>query len=67
MSDVNVDIYLPRLQLNEEERFVKAGDVVITRDRYDPEVLILDVGGDVGELFFRVSDFGSAMRMLEWH
>lgn len=65
-DELNVDIYVPRFSWDKElEQYNREGvETVITRDREDPDVLIFDVGGDVGELYFRVADIVRAARYL---
>jgi hypothetical protein len=68
MEDLTVDIHLPQYRLDGEEvAFVKDKDVILTRDLEDPEILIMDLGKDLGEVYFKVTDLAYAMRLLEWH
>ena len=68
MEDLAVDIHLPQYRLDGEEVvFVKDKDVILTRDLEDPSILIVDLGKEAGEVYFKVADLAYAMRLLEWH
>lgn len=64
-DDVGMEIFFPRYEWDREnDKFHKLPDVVVTRDREDPSMIILDLGGDIGEVFFKVNDLIKAVRIL---
>lgn len=66
MAKVAADVYVPRYTLNIESfEFERGKDVVVTADREDESIVILDFGGDIGEVYFKRAQLERALRVLE--
>lgn len=64
-DDVGFDIYMPMYKWDDDvEQFVKNREVVLTRDRTEPQMIIADLGGDIGEVYFKVGDLLKTVRIL---
>ena len=67
-NEVGFEIFVPTYVWDvEEERYIKQREAVVTRDRLSPDMLILDLGGDIKEIYFKEADFLKAARMVEYN
>jgi hypothetical protein len=66
MAKVATDVYIPRYKINGDTVEFESGmDVVATVDREDDSIVILDFGGDIGEVYFKRAQLERALRVLE--
>jgi len=66
MERVAVDVYVPRYTLDLETfKFESGKDVTVTLDREDEEIVILDFGGDIGEVYFNRDQLAHALSILQ--
>lgn len=66
MAKVAADVYIPRYKLNSDTvEFESGRDVVATVDREDGSIIILDFGGEIGEVYFKRAQLERALRVLD--
>lgn len=64
--DIHAEFSVPVYRWNEEaNEYEVDGDVVITRDREVNDMIIVDFGGDVGEVYIKGWDLFSVAQALE--
>ncbi len=67
MERVAVDVYVPRFTLDLDTfKFESGKDVTVTLDREDDEIVILDFGGDIGEVYFNRDQLAHALTILNY-
>jgi hypothetical protein len=64
--DIHAEFSVPVYRWDaEKQKYEVDGDVVITRDRDVGDMIIIDFGGDIGEVYLNEWDFNSVAHALE--
>lgn len=66
MSNIHAEFSVPVFRWDAEAKgYEEDGDIVITRDREVSQMIIIDFGGDIGEVYLKSWDLAAVAQALE--